>query len=107
MLEKKLKYKYKSIDKRVHSKVAYYRKKSQQKQFELDEIKNQCDHCDTIDNENTMLKHVNKDILEANAELKDQLQALQSQKLETMNDGKYSNEVRMCVMELLSHNVGI
>ena len=24
-----------------------------------------------------------------------------------MKDGKYSNEVRMCVMELLSHNVGI
>ena len=91
---------------RVHSKVAYYRKKSQQKQLELDE-KKQCDHCDTIDKENAMLKHINKDILEANAELKDQLQALQSQKLETMKDGKYSNEVRMCVMELLSHNVGI
>ena len=24
-----------------------------------------------------------------------------------MKDGKYSNEVRMCVMELLNHNVGI
>ena len=38
MLEKKLKYKRKSID-GVHSRVAYYRKKSQQKQLELDEIK--------------------------------------------------------------------
>lgn len=56
---------------RVHSKVAYYRKKSQQKQLELDEKKKRCDHCDTIDKENAMLKHINKDILEANAELKD------------------------------------
>ena len=107
MLEKQLKYKHRSIDKRVNSKVAYYRKKSQQKQQKLDEMKNSCDHCDTMDEENMMLKQVNKDILEANAELKDQLQALQSQKLKTMEDGKYSNEVRMCVMELLSHNVGI
>jgi len=31
-LESKLKYKHKSIDRKLHSKVAYYKKKSQQKQ---------------------------------------------------------------------------
>jgi len=106
-LESKLKYKHKSIDRKLHSKVAYYKRKSQQKQKEIEEIENQCDHCDMLDKENATLKQVNKDILEANAELKGQLQAVQANTLKTMEEGRYSNEVRMCVMELLSHNVGI
>jgi len=77
-LESKLKYKHKSIDRKLHSKVAYYKRKSQQKQKEIEEIENQCDHCDMLDKENATLKQVNKDILEANAELKGQLQAVQA-----------------------------
>ena len=56
--------------------MAYYKKKSQQKQKEIEEIENQCDHCDMLDKENATLKQVNEDILEANAELKGQVQAV-------------------------------
>ena len=44
--------------------------------------------------------------MEANAELKE-VKQLQLRKLTTFEGGKYSDELRMCVMELLSHNVAI
>ena len=45
--------------------------------------------------------------MEANAELKDEVEQLQLRKLTTFEGGKYSDELRMSVMELLSHNVAI
>ena len=45
--------------------------------------------------------------MEANAELKDEVKQLQLRKLTTFEGGKYSDELCMCIMELLSHNVAI
>ena len=50
------------------------------------------------------MKQTNVELLEANAELHDELKHLQSKKLITFEHGKYTNELRVCVMELLSHN---
>ena len=45
--------------------------------------------------------------METNAALKDEVEQLQLRKLTTFEGGKYSDELRMCVMELLSNNVAI
>jgi len=51
-------------------------------------------------------------MLEYNASLLDEIHELKQQVsegkvLETYKDGKYTNELRLCIMELLSLNVGI
>jgi len=53
------------------------------------------------------MKQTNVELLEANAELHDELKYLHSKKLITFEHGKYTNELRVCIMELLSHNVAI
>ena len=45
--------------------------------------------------------------MEANAILHDELATLKSRKLVTYVDGKYTDSMRLCVMDVLSHNVGI
>ena len=45
--------------------------------------------------------------MEANAQLLETINELRSRKITTHKDGKYTNSMRVCVMELLSHNVGI
>ena len=60
-----------------------------------------------LTNENCEMKKSNLELMEANAELKDEVKQLQLRKLTTFEGGKYSDELRMCVMELLSHNVAI
>lgn len=47
------------------------------------------------------------DLKQANAQLFDQVHNLQTRKVTTYMDGKYTDDVRICVMELLSRNVGI
>jgi len=59
-----------------------------------------------LDKENATLKQVNKDILEANAELKGQLQAVQANTLNQWKRGDTPMRSE-CVMELLSHKAGI
>ena len=49
----------------------------------------------------------NWDLLEANAELREQNMQACAQKLTTFKDGKYSDEIRTCIMDLLAHNVSI
>ena len=53
------------------------------------------------------MKQTNIELVEANAELKDEVEQLQLRKLTTFEGGKYSDELRMCVMELLLHNVAM
>ena len=60
-----------------------------------------------LTNENCKMKRTNIELMEANAELKDEVEQLQLRKLTTFEGGKYSDELRMCVMELLSNNVAI
>ena len=42
-----------------------------------------------------------------NARLLDEVNHLQTSKITTYEDGKYTDDVRICVMELLLRNVGI
>ena len=53
------------------------------------------------------LKERNIELLEANAQLLETINNLRSRKISTYTDGRYTASVRVCVMELLSHNVGI
>lgn len=53
------------------------------------------------------LQSLNSDLLEENAALQEELTQLTSRTITTMVNGKYTEEVRLCVMDLLSHNVGI
>ena len=53
------------------------------------------------------MKQTNIELMEANAELKDEVKQLQLRKLTTIEGGKYSDKLCMCVMELLSHNIAI
>lgn len=63
----------------------------------------------TIDSRIEQLQQEKKDILEANAEYKDIIKQLESstKKLTFYEEGKYTDNVRICIMELLSYNVGI
>ena len=45
--------------------------------------------------------------MEANAILHDEIATLKSRKLVTHVDGKYTDRMRLCVTDILSHNVGI
>ena len=45
--------------------------------------------------------------MEANAILHDELATLKSRKLVTYVDGKYIDRMQLCVMDILSHTVGI
>ena len=46
------------------------------------------------------MKQTNIELMEANAELNDEVKLLQLRKLTTFEGGKYSDELHMCVMEL-------
>lgn len=104
-LEKEVKESYRASTKRIQSKANYYQKKCQDMQeCEEEEI---CKHCSELEQENVQQKQQILDLKEANAQLMDELNLFQTRKITTYKDGKYTDDVRICVMELLSRNVGI
>ena len=89
----------------LQSTANYYQKKCMDMQeHEEQEI---CKHCSELEQENTQLKRQILDLKEANAQLRDQVNLLQTRKITTYEDGKHTDDVRICVMELLSRNVDI
>ena len=66
-----------------------------------------CECCDELEEENTRLKKELIELKDANAHLLDCVRSNESRKLITFEDGKYTDDTRICVMELLSKNVGI
>ena len=74
---------------------------------ESDTSDSECDYCGDLEDQIRKLQDKNDELLEENALLNEELCQLKSQSLVTMVDGKYTEEVRLCVMELLALNVGI
>ena len=59
-----------------------------------------------LERQNTELKQQIIDLIEANPHLMDELQYLQTRKVTTYVDGKFTDDLRICV-NLLAINVGI
>ena len=74
---------------------------------ESDTSDSECDYCGVLEDQIWKPQDKNNELLEENALLNEELCQLKSQSLVTMVDGKYTEEVRLCVMELLALNVGI
>ena len=104
-LEKEVKASHRASTKRIQSRANYYQKKCMDLQeYEEEET---CKHCSELEKENAELKQQLLDLKQANAQLLDEVNRLQTRKVTTYVDGKYTDDVRICVMELLSRNVGI
>ena len=93
---------HRASTKRIQSRANYYQKKC----MDLKEEET-CEHCSELEQENAELKQQLLDLNEANAQLLDEVNHLQTRTVTTYVDGKYTDDVRICVMELLSRNVGI
>ena len=91
--------------KRLQDQLRYYKQKSMK--VESDTSDSECDYCGDLEDQIRKLQDKNDELLEENALLNEELCQLKSQSLVTMVDGKYTEEVRLCVMELLALNVGI
>ena len=66
---------------------------------------NECNECTILE----QIKMEKEELLHINSEYRDMMKELQSKKgkLTFYQEGKYTDDLRMCIMELLSCNVGI
>ena len=89
--------------KRLQDQVRYYIAKCQS----LTQLEDSTDT--TLEDKIEQLKQKNLNLLNVNAEYRDSIKKLESssKKLIFYKDGKYTDSLRMCIMELLSYNVGI
>ena len=101
-----LKKRQQDVTKKLQDQLRYYKQKSA-KVEESDTSDSECEYCAKLENQIQKLQDENTDLLEENAVLNEELCQLKSQSLTIMVDGKYTEEVQLCVMELLAHNVGI
>ena len=102
--QKELKHRDQQEAKKAREQIRYYKQKCAQV---LDQSENECEYCKDLEEELAKLKSKNLELLEANAILHDELATLKARKLVTYADGKYTDPTRLCVMDILSHNVGI
>ena len=93
------------VTKKLQDQLRYYKQKSAK--VESDTSDSECEYCSELEDQIQQLQEENTELLEENAVLNEELCQLKSQSLITMVDGKYTEEVRLCVMELLALNVGI
>lgn len=103
-LERDVKSAQKKGAKQAQSQLRYHKMKHKELMIKED---NTCESCIEIEAENARLKEEITELRDANAHLLDRIRSYESKKLETYKDGKYTDEVRICVMELSSRNVGI
>ena len=90
--------------KRAREQIRYYKQKCAQLQ---PEDESECEDCKGLEEQLLKLKSINIELMEANAILHDEVAASKSRKVETYVDGKYTESMRLCIMDILSHNVGI
>ena len=105
-LEKDVKSAEKSGAKRAQSQLRYHKMKHQELHAQLKED-NSCEYCDELEEENARLRRDIIELKDTNAQLLDCIRSNESRKLVTFEDGKYTDDTRICIMELLSKNVGI
>ena len=91
--------------KTAQSPVRYLKMKH--KQIQEREEERSCEYCGSLEAENTELKKQIIELKNTNAHLLDCIKSHESRKIVTFKDGKYTDDVRLCVMELLSRNVAI
>ena len=65
----------------------------------------ECPDCNELDTTVTQLKRENQELLEKNAELLDELKEKESKMIKFYDERKYLDNLRVCIMELLTHNV--
>ena len=103
-----LKRTHQEATKKLRDQLRYYKQKSMKTDNQDEDINDhECEYCSALEKEVEKLQLLNSDLLEANAALQEELTQLTSRTITTMVNGKYTEEVRLCVMDLLSHNVGI
>lgn len=105
-LEKDVKSAQKAGAKRAQSQLRYHKMKHEELSAQLKE-ENSCEYCDELEEENAQLKKELIELKDTNAHLLDCIMSIESRKLITFEDGKYTDDTRICIMELLSKNVGI
>lgn len=85
--------------------VRYYKTKCNYLKHKL--MYSECEECGELEHTVKTLQKEKLQLLEANAHLFDELKAHASNKVYFHNEGKYSDDLRICIMELLTHGVGI
>ena len=97
---------HQEVTKKLRDQLRYYKQKSM-KVEDQDEADDECEFCSTSANKVEELQMLYSDLLEENACLKEEITQHKTRTITTMVNGRYTEEVRLCVMDLLSHNVGI
>lgn len=87
---------------KLQDQIRYYKQKITK--VESDTFDSYCEYCGEVEDQ---IQRLQDELLEENAFINEELCQLKSQSLTTMVDGKYTEEVWLCVMELLAYNVGI
>lgn len=88
--------------KTVSDQIRYYKAKCKYLSSKLHTF--ECTYCNELEAKIIELKKENAELLNENAEL---MEGSKSNKVNFYCDRKYADELRMCIMELLSYNVGI
>jgi hypothetical protein len=83
--------------------VRYYKAKCSHLKYQLQTL--ECKDCNDLDTTIDKLKYENTELREINAQLRDEIK--DSKKLNFYDEGKYSDDLRICIMELLTYNIGI
>ncbi len=83
--------------------VRYYRAKCSNLSNKLQTF--ECSDCNELDITVNNLKQENRELREKNAELIDKVK--ESKRVSFFSERKYSDNLRLCIMELLTYNVGV
>ena len=114
---KKIKRKYSTVNhfkddfskpdrmKRLREQIRYYKTKCDSLTIQLKEL--ECEECQTLQTSIEQLKSEKRELLHLNSEYRDTIKELKSRKIQFYKDNKYTDTLRICIMELLSYNVGI
>lgn len=103
-----LKHEVKAPIKKQHTKslanlVRYYKAKCSHLSTKLKTF--ECTECNELELALNNLKQEKKDLLDKNAELINEIKCLE--KVNFYEERKYSDNLRLCIMELLNYNVGV
>ena len=105
-LQMEIKSSKREIIKKLKDQVRYYKGKYDSLMHQLENF--ECDQCEILQHNIDDLKSENIELLNKNAEYNETIKELQvesSKKLKFYQDGKYIDDLRICIMDLLSHNV--
>ena len=96
------------FDKAIHKSAALYSRIHYSKTKCAKLANNsKCIYCSELEEKNKQLKEVILDLQEAIALAQDRVASSELMKFSTFQNGKYSDAVRACVMELLTNNVPV